>query len=73
MKRLEAGGGVKVDAMQAQTRLQIVRERSVYYKQMLRDAVARYEQIFGHAPELDTVQDLDVHDDAIPATTSANT
>lgn len=71
MKRLEAGGGVKVDAMQAQTRLQIVRERSVYYKQMLRDAVARYEQIFGHAPELDTVQDLDVHDDAIPATVAA--
>lgn len=71
MKRLEAGGGVKVDAMQAQTRLQIVRERSVYYKQMLRDAVARYEQIFGHAPELETVQDLDVYDAAIPATVAA--
>ena len=68
MKRLQAGGGVKVDAMQAQTRLQIVRERSVYYNQMLREAVARYEQTFGHAPDLATVQDLDIYEKGIPAT-----
>lgn len=68
MKRLQAGGGVKVDAMQAQTRLQIVRERAVYYNQMLREAVARYEQTFGHAPDLATVQDLDIYESAIPET-----
>lgn len=66
MKRLQAGGGVKVDAMQAQTRLQIVRERSVYYNQMLREAVARYEQTFGRAPDLATIQDLDIYEAAIP-------
>jgi outer membrane protein TolC len=71
MKRLEAGGGVKVDAMQAQTRLQIVRERAVYYNQMLREAVARYEQTFGHAPDMATVQDLDIYEAAIPATVVA--
>lgn len=70
-KRLEAGGGVKVDALQAQTRLQIVRERSVYYNQMLREAVARYEQTFGHAPDLSTIQDLDIQETAIPATVTA--
>lgn len=68
MKRLEAGGGVKVDAMQAQTRLQIVRERAVFYNQMLREALARYEQTFGRAPDLAAVQDLDIYEAAIPAT-----
>ena len=57
--------------MQAQTRLQIVRERSVYYNQMLREAVARYEQTFGHAPDLSTIQDLDIQETAIPATVTA--
>jgi adhesin transport system outer membrane protein len=69
-KRLDAGGGVKVDAMQAQTRLQIVRERSVYYNQMLREALARYEQTFGRAPDLASMQDLDIRDTEIPATVS---
>ena len=68
MKRLEAGGGVKVDALQAQSRLQIVRERAVYYNQMLREALARYEQTFGHPPELATIQDLDIFEDALPKT-----
>lgn len=65
-KRVQAGGGVKVDAMQAQTRLQIVRERVVYYNQMLREAIARYEQTFGRAPVLDKIQDLDIPDVAMP-------
>jgi outer membrane protein TolC len=71
MKRLEAGGGVKVDALQAQSRLQIVRERAVYYNQMLREAVARYEQTFGHPPDLLTIQDLDIFEDALPKTVTA--
>lgn len=70
-KRLEAGGGVKVDAMQAQTRLQIVRERAVYYNQMLREAIARYEQTFGKVPDLSTIQDLDILEEAIPATVAS--
>jgi outer membrane protein TolC len=70
-KRVAAGGGVKVDAMQAQTRLQIVRERVVYYNQMLREALARYEQTFGRAPDLNQIQDLDIPDQAIPGTSSA--
>ncbi len=71
LKRLEAGGGVKVDALQAQTRVQIVRERAVYYNQMLREALARYEQTFGHAPDLSTIQDLDIFEGAIPSTVTA--
>ena len=71
LKRLAAGGGVKVDALQAQSRLQIVRERAVYYNQMLREAVARYEQTFGHPPDLSTIQDLDIYEAAIPSTVNA--
>jgi len=70
-KRVQAGGGVKVDAMQAQTRLQIVRERVVYYNQMLREAVARYEQTFGRAPNVDSIQDLDIPEAAMPGSVSA--
>lgn len=66
-KRVEAGGGVEVDAMQAKTRLQIVRERSVFYRQALRDAMTNYEQVFGRAPVISELQALDIYTQAIPA------
>lgn len=65
-KRVEAGGGVEVDAMQAKTRLQIVRERRVYYNQGLRDVMANYEQVFGHAPSFGSFQTVGMFDSALP-------
>jgi outer membrane protein TolC len=65
-KRVEAGGGVEVDAMQARTRLQIVRERRVYYNQGLRDVMANYEQVFGHAPSFESFQGVGMFDSALP-------
>lgn len=65
-KRVEAGGGVEVDAMQAKTRLQIVRERRVFYNQGLRDVMANYEQVFGHAPNFSSFQALGMFDSALP-------
>jgi adhesin transport system outer membrane protein len=65
-KRVAAGGGVEVDAMQAKTRLQIVRERRVYYNQGLRDVMANYEQVFGHAPSFESFQALGMFDSALP-------
>ena len=56
--RVEKGGGIAVDELQAQTRLQVVRERRVMYEQGMRDALASYEQVFGKAPEMDKMQDL---------------
>ena len=58
-KRVQMGGGVIVDEMQASTRLQVVRERRVVYEQDLRDALAAYEQVFGKAPDLNALQDLE--------------
>lgn len=66
--RVERGGGIAVDAMQARVRLQLVKERRVFYEQGLRDAAANYEQVFGHAPDLATMQQLDVATTGIPKT-----
>ncbi len=41
-KRVERGGGVIVDELQAATRLQLVRERRVLYEQGMRDALSNY-------------------------------
>lgn len=57
-KRVDGGGGISVDVLQARSRLQIVRERRVFYEQGLRDAIANYEQVFGRPPVLDAIQDV---------------
>ncbi len=65
-QRVERGGGIAVDVMQARTRLQLVKERRVFYEQGLRDTVANYHQVFGHAPELAGMQELDIFTARIP-------
>lgn len=70
-KRLDGGGGIAVDVLQARTRLQIVRERRVFYEQGLRDASANYEQVFGRAPSTATMQDLLPFDARMPASVLA--
>ncbi|MEY4419609.1 MAG: hypothetical protein RLZZ498_205 [Pseudomonadota bacterium] len=66
-QRVERGGGVIVDELQAATRLQIVRERRVVYEQGMRDAVSSYEQVFGKTPELKQFQDVDIIKSRMPA------
>ncbi len=65
-KRVEMGGGIAVDELQAETRLQVVRERRVMYEQGMRDALATYEQVFGKSPELNKFQDLNNHVKLLP-------
>ena len=67
-KRVDGGGGIAVDVLQARTRLQIVRERRVFYEQGLRDAMANYEQVFGRAPDVLTLQDLQYFEQQLPKT-----
>lgn len=52
-ERVQRGGGIAVDVLQAKSRLQLAKERRVTFEGGLADAVARYIQIFGHAPEID--------------------
>lgn len=57
-KRVKGGAGIAVDVLQARSRLQIVRERRVFYEQGLRDAAANYEQVFGRPPVMAAIQDV---------------
>jgi len=70
-QRVERGGGIAVDVMQARARLQLVKERRVFYEQGLRDAVANYHQVFGHAPQLAGMQELGIFKDRIPKSLDA--
>ena len=61
-ERVRRGSGVTVDVLQAKSRLQIAKERRVGYEGALSNAISRYEQVFGHAPQL-----ADMIDPAPPA------
>lgn len=52
-ERVQRGGGIAVDVLQAKSRLQLAKERRVAFEGGLADAMARYQQIFGHPPPLD--------------------
>lgn len=51
-ERVRRGSGVAVDVLQAKQRLQVAKERRVAYDGGLRQAIARYTQVFGHPPML---------------------
>lgn len=65
-KRVDGGGGIAVDVLQARSRLQVVRERRVFYEQGLRDVAANYEQVFGRPPEFSTFQELKPFESKLP-------
>ena len=50
-ERVKRGSGIEVDVLFAKTRLQIAKERRVGFEGDLRDAVARYVQVFGRLPD----------------------
>lgn len=51
-ERVKRGAGITVDVLQSKSRLQIAKERRVAFKGNLRNAVARYTQVFGVPPEI---------------------
>ncbi len=51
-ERVQRGAGIAVDVLQAKSRLQIAKERRVAFEGALQDSVARYIQVFGHAPDM---------------------
>jgi adhesin transport system outer membrane protein len=65
-ERVQRGGGIAVDVLQAKTRLQIAKEKRVGHEQQLRDAMANYVQVFGHEPDLATLQNVGVLDGLLP-------
>lgn len=67
-ERVRRGSGVTVDVLQAKSRLQIAKEKRVGYEGSLANAISRYEQVFGHPPNLP-----DMLDPAPPATVIPST
>lgn len=51
-ERVKRGAGITVDVLQSKSRLQIAKERRVAFEGNLRNAVARYTQVFGAPPEV---------------------
>lgn len=51
-ERVERGSGIAVDVLQAKSRLQVAKERRVAVEGALKEAQARYMQIFGNAADV---------------------
>lgn len=51
-ERVERGSGIAVDVLQAKSRLQVAKERRVAVEGALREAQARYMQVFGNAADV---------------------
>ena len=56
-ERVRRGSGVTVDVLQAKSRLQISKEKRVGYEGALANAVSRYDQVYGHVPDMTTMID----------------
>jgi adhesin transport system outer membrane protein len=66
-ERVERGSGLALDVLQAKTRLQLADERRVAFEGTLQEAIARYTRIFGHPPELVTMELPRIPEDDLPA------
>ena len=65
-ERVRRGAGIAVDVLQAKSRLQLAKERLVSFEGALQNAVARYIQVFGHAPDLERMVEPAPPEDLLP-------
>jgi adhesin transport system outer membrane protein len=65
-ERVQRGAGVATDVLEGKGQLQIAKERRVGYEGQLREAVARYTQLFGHEPSPGIMEDPTVDATALP-------
>lgn len=66
-ERVQRGSGVAVDVLQAKSRLQIAKERRVNFEGALEDAISRYNQVYGHPPDIEAMLDPEPPIDLIPS------
>ncbi len=57
-ERVRRGSGIAVDVLQAKSRLQVAKEQRVAFEGRLREASARYKQLFGHLPDIAALEDV---------------
>ena len=65
-ERVERGSGLALDVLQAKTRLQLAEERRVAFEGTLQQAIARYNRLFGHPPDLATMELPRIPEDELP-------
>ena len=65
-ERVERGSGLALDVLQAKTRLQLAEERRVAAEGSLQEAIARYTRLFGHPPDLATMELPRIPEDELP-------
>ena len=59
-ERVQRGSGIAVDVLLAKARLQLAVERRVAVEGSLKEAIARYMQVFNHRPTIPTMVDPNV-------------
>jgi adhesin transport system outer membrane protein len=67
-ERVLRGAGISVDVLQSKSRLQIAKERRVAFEGNLRNAVARYVQVYDRQPEVGSKAIPRLPVELIPAT-----
>ncbi|PIW28563.1 MAG: hypothetical protein COW30_07225 [Rhodospirillales bacterium CG15_BIG_FIL_POST_REV_8_21_14_020_66_15] len=66
-ERVRRGSGIAVDVLQAKSRLQVAKERRVGFEGQLRDAMSRYQQVFGFPPNVEDMYDPRPPVNAVPS------
>lgn len=67
-ERVQKGAGVAADVLAAKQRLATAKNRRLEFEQAFHAAVAKYEQVFGHPPEVGALIDPPLAVDLLPAT-----
>lgn len=65
-ERVQKGSGIASDVLAAKQRLQIAKEHRVKFEGDFQTAVAKYTQVFGHAPNVAALNDPPLPLDLIP-------
>lgn len=65
-ERVQKGAGITSDVLAAKQRLQVAKERRVNFEGNFEAAVAKYGQVFGHAPDVARLSDPPVPAALIP-------
>jgi adhesin transport system outer membrane protein len=67
-ERVQKGGGISSDVLAAKQRLQTAKARRVEFEGGFHTAAAKYNQVYGHAPEVAALSDPPLPLDLIPET-----
>ena len=65
-ERVQRGSGIAIDVLQAKSRLQVAKEQRVAFEGRLQEALARYNQLFGHMPDIARLEDIRPKESLIP-------